>query len=148
MLRKLLCMSLIAMPAVGLSGCSSIWSGVGSFSNYMAEKTQFSSPLRKAKTQEVKFETQQDAEYAAATATSTTVEAPLYVEQSDVTLYSPSEYSSTETYTETPQEAPLFDSEGNYIGSPTVPCPDGTYLTADDTCMFLEQTDYSADFTQ
>ena len=139
MLRKLLCMSLIAMPAVGLSGCSSMWTSVGNFSEFMAEKTKFSSPLRGSKTQEVKFETENVVEYTQATVQENSSD------NFDTSLYA----SQTTTPVETaPVEAPLFDADGNYIGSPTVPCPDGTYLTADDTCMFLEQTDYSQDFTQ
>ena len=122
-------MSLIALPAVGLSGCSSMWSGVENFSGFMAEKTKFSSPLRKAKTQEVKFETEQDAEYVAATTSS--IESDSY----DTSLYASQTITPVEAV---PAEAPLFDADGNYIGSPTVPCPEGTYLTAENTCMFIE----------
>lgn len=132
-------MSLIAVPAIGLSGCSSMWSGVENFSGYMAEKTKFSSSLRKAETQEATFEAA-DVTIYAAPAQSETVS-----DSYDTSLYASQTITPAET---APVEAPLFDTDGNYIGSPTVPCPDGTYLTADDTCMFLEQTDYASDFTQ
>lgn len=129
MLRKLLCMSLIAAPAIGLSGCSSMWSGMENFSSYMAEKTKFSSSLREAKTQETTFETEQSVDYAAVTSSdsiSASYDTSLYASQ----IVAPIEAA--------PVEAPLFDADGNYIGSPTVPCPEGTYLTADDTCMFID----------
>lgn len=153
MLRKILCMSLIAMPAIGLSGCSSMWSGIGNFSEYMAEKTKFSSPLRSAKTQEVTFETTQDAQYAAAVSDADVMsnDTPLYATQTydtTATYSAPQEASDTAVVFDTSIGEPLFDADGNYIDTSPVPCPEGTYLTGDNTCMFLEQVDYSSEFTK
>lgn len=95
----------------------------------MAEKTKFSSPLRAAKTQEATFDTEQSVEYADA-ASSDSISASY-----DTSLYASQIVTPVQA---APVEAPLFDAEGKYIGSPTVPCPEGTYLTADKTCMFIE----------
>lgn len=177
MLRKTTLITLLTLSTVSLSGCSSMWSGIGSFSEYMAEKTRWSSKpaLRGAKTvtttKSVDTETYQEATYQAATSdmTSSDYGVEIYDASSSDTVYTNTAYSDTgytDSYSETlttssdafmsdstvsgatASGAPLFDADGNYIDTSPIPCPEDTYLTADNTCMYLEQEDYASEFTQ
>jgi len=67
----------------------------------------------------------------------------------DVEIYN-SDMSDTsyDTMSSTTGSEAIFDADGNYVDTSPIPCPEGTYMTAEETCMFLEQEDFSADFTQ
>ena len=153
MLRRTALISVFVFSTFGLSGCSSLWSGIGSFSNYMAEKTQWASlpSLRGSKSAKTTA-VQDDVTYTATV--SETTPSDISVEMYDVSVTESkydSAYEPTDTYDYTSITSPTeaqFDADGNYIDTSPIACPEGTYLTGDNTCMYLEQDDYSAEFTQ
>ena len=112
---------MFAASSVSLSGCSSMWSGVGNFADMMSEKTQFLSlrGLSKKKEEPV----------LVAENTSDTVESELLATDAGVYL---------------PEEEPVvsepFDAEETQIQviqGETAPCPEGTVRT-DDVCLLLD----------
>lgn len=119
MLRKTTTLALLAAASVSLSGCSTMWSGVSSFSDYMAEKTEWVKlpSLRGSK----KVQT---AEFTPETS------------ETDMSAYSVEMYDSSET-TITTYDAPVMT-----VDSGDVPCPSGTYLTAENSCMILDEETY------
>ncbi len=108
-------MTLILGSCLTLTGCSSIWSGVSDFADFMSEKTEFLS-LRKSSSHKEVVNTHATPDHNGTIQSS----AGYYV---PATTHSGA-YAST-----------------NAALSPTS-CPDGSYLTAENTCMMQETQDY------
>lgn len=120
----------MAISTVGLSGCSSMWNGVGSFSGYMAEKTEW-----------VKFPSLRGSNKAKANDVQMVEAAPTATELRASSVSEIIDDSGSD-YTFTPSSSASYSD----TSSTTVPCPDGTYLTEDNVCMLLGGDDISADF--
>jgi len=126
----------LAFSTVGLSGCSGMWNQVGKFSNFMAEETKWVKvpSLRGSKDVETT-----DVHTAHSTVAS---------DSTDYVSYGDASYQDDFSYTES--TAPVFTpstSSASYAAtstsygsssSETVPCPEGTHLTADNACMLIE----------
>lgn len=123
---------ILCTSALGLSGCSNMWNGVSHFSDFMAEKTawisvpglrgsQSADIVQTASLLENVENTQNDVIYAQPVVD--VIETPRVDEFGFFT----------------PEPAISYDSEGNaIIDTSPVPCPDGTYLAEDNSCMLLE----------
>ena len=123
---------ILCTSALGLSGCSNMWNGVSHFSDFMAEKTawisvpglrgsQSADIVQTASLLENVENTQNDVIYAEPVVD--VIETPRVDEFGFFT----------------PEPAISYDSEGNaIIDTSPVPCPDGTYLAEDNSCMLLE----------
>lgn len=126
-------LSLLIGASLVITGCSTIWGGVGDFANFMEKETQFLS-LRKSKT---------DREMVTNTAPT---KDGLY--HSSAGYYAPTGYepagsqmASTTSYV--PQTSYAQDYVSFDYGSNTQEnCPDGSYLTAENSCMLLASDDY------
>ena len=124
--------AILCTSALGLSGCSNMWNGVSHFSDFMAEKTawisvpglrgsQSADIVQRASLLENVENTQNDVIYAEPVVD--VIETPRVDEFGFFT----------------PEPAISYDSEGNaIIDTSPVPCPDGTYLAEDNSCMLLE----------
>jgi hypothetical protein len=158
MLRKTTLIALLTVSTISLSGCSTMWSGIGNFSEYIAEKTRWSStPALRGTKNVTTTDSVETVTYQAATSdmVSSDYGVEMYDDTSSDMTYSDtysSESYTSESYTgdtmTTSSNAPVFDADGNYIDTSPIPCPQDTYLTADNTCMYLEQEDYASEFTQ
>lgn len=115
MFRKSLLISALCFSTLSLSGCSSMWTAVGNFSDDMAEFTKFSFLRGPSKKSDVSF-----AEAAPSVDGTYSSEAGAYIPTS-VELYSDTAYG---------------------VDTSPVPCPDGTYLNAENACMYLETEQY------
>lgn len=106
-------LSLVLGAGLALSGCSSIWSGVADIADFMAEKTS----LRKS-----------SANHEIVTADATPNHDGLI--KSNAGYYAP---ASTHTTTTSAYSNPYSTQNS---------CPDGTYLTAENTCMMQNDQSY------
>lgn len=104
---------LATFSALTQTGCSTIWSEVGKFSNFMAKETSFLS-LRS-----LKSDREKPIEYA------TSYDPDLM--QTEVGYYTPSNPYSLESG----QGMASVDTSDH-------PCPDGSYLTEENSCMLFE----------
>lgn len=121
MFRKTLLISALCASSIGLTGCSTLWSMASEFSADMSEVTKFSF-LRGSSTKD-------DISFA-----ENTVDPVTGVYKTDVGEYTPAEVYN-EVYTETATDAGVVDTSPH-------PCPDGTYLTEEGTCMSLDVDTY------
>jgi len=117
---KVVKLTMLICAGVSLTGCSSIWSGVSDFADMMSKETQFLS-LRKSKTiQEGPVLT-------------TDASATEGIYKTDVGMYKSTSFGQ-DTGSFEPQnvsfEPAMVKSDG--------PCPEGAYLTAENSCMLLE----------
>ena len=133
MLRKIMLTTTLCMSSLALTGCSSIWSAVGDLSYDMAEVTKFSWLRGPAKTDDVSF-------------AETSVPAADGVYKTEVGEYVP---AKVEIYTDNYVPQDSYVAQDSYVTTESVsvdtsqhPCPEGTYLTADNTCMSLETDTY------
>ena len=116
MLRKSALIVLLSASCLTMSGCSSIWSSLGDFSYSMAEATNFPK-LRGASEPETKMvETTVSSE-------PTIVNEVLEVSSTNTTLN-------------------FHENRSVEVTTSQHDCPDGTYLTADNSCMSLETDDF------
>jgi len=119
-LKKLV---LVSFVSISFSGCSTIWSGVSEFADIMSEETQFLSLRGLLGSSEKPVQMAE-----------TTTQSNVY--KTEVGMY-------------TPQESPMvsYDSDGNtIIDTSPVPCPEGTYLNAENACMYLETENFNDSF--
>lgn len=105
----------LCFSSVGMTGCSSIWSFVGDKSYEMAEFTKFAWLRGPAKTDDVSF--------AEATPTSSGV-------------------LKTEVGEYVPTQVEVYSDNVGFVDTSQHPCPEGTYLTAENSCMSLETDSY------
>ena len=105
----------LCFSSVGMTGCSSIWSFVGDKSYEMAEFTKFAWLRGPAKTDDVSF--------AEATPTSSGV-------------------LKTEVGEYVPTQVEVYNDNVGFVDTSQHPCPEGTYLTAENSCMSLETDSY------
>ena len=132
---------ILCTSALGLSGCSNMWNGVSHFSDFMAEKTAWISVpgLRGSQSADIV----QTASLLENTE-NTQIDNIVSNTQNDVIYAQPVvDVIETPRVDEfgffTPEPAISYDSEGNaIIDTSPVPCPDGTYLAEDNSCMLLE----------
>ncbi len=121
-LKKIFVLSFVS---ISLSGCSTIWSGVSEFADIMAEETEFLS-LRGLLGSSEKSVQMAD----------TTTQTDVY--KTEVGMYIPQESSAV-----------TFDSDGNAIVDTSPhPCPESTYLTEENACMYLETETFSDSFAE
>ena len=117
MLRNTLLVTTLIISSVSLTGCSSIWSKVGDLSYKMSEFTKFSF-LRGSSTKS-------DISFVEASTTEDGVlktEVGEYV-PADVVLY---------------DEVAFDNSASVDVNSSQQDCPEGTFLNAENACMYLE----------
>lgn len=120
--------SLIIGTCLAASGCSSIWSGVGDFADFMSEKTEFLS-LRKSKS---------SSEHV-----TNTVPNDQGLVQSSAGYYTPMDgQSNAHSYAHATASSPYTTTTASYTNNAVVNCPDGSYLTAENTCMIQETSGY------
>ena len=115
MFRKTMLMSALCISTLSLSGCSSMWSAVGSFSDDMAEFTKFSFLRGPSKKTDVSF-----ADAAPSAEGTYVTEAGAYI----------------------PANVEIYSDSASVIDTSPVPCPEGTYLNAENACMYLETEQY------
>lgn len=123
MLKKSLVLSTLCATSIGLSGCSTMWSMASEFSADMAKVTSLSFLRGSSSKNDISF-----AEAAVDPVSGTY--------KTEVGEYVPAEtyvadFTDTASYTESFNEASIVDTSPH-------PCPDGTYLTEDETCMSLD----------
>ncbi len=118
-------MTLILGSCLTLTGCSSIWSGVSDFADLMSEKTEFLS-LRKSSSHKEVVNTHATPDYNGTI-------------QSSAGYYVPAT-THTNPYTYTPTHTPTHI--GGHTSLSSTSCPDGAYLTAENTCMMMESPSY------
>jgi len=119
--------TLIVGTCLAVTGCSSIWSGVGDFADFMSEKTEFLS-LRKPKT---------TGEHVA-----NTVPNDAGLVKASAGYYAPTGWdSTTHSYGQPALMSPAV-SGSSYANSAIANCPDGAYLTAENTCMLQETASF------
>jgi len=125
MFKKTILLTALCASSIGLSGCSSMWKMASDFSADMSEFTKFSF-LRGSSTKD-------DVSFA-----ENTVDAETGVYKTEV-----GEYVPTEVYTETFEEVVYANGDvAAVVDTSPIPCPDGTYLTEDETCMSLDVDTY------
>jgi len=117
MSRKSLFITALFVSSVGMTGCSSMWSGVGDFAYNMSEKTS-NLGLRGM------FGSKDSVKLAE-------VETPIGADTSLASF----DTSATMAETGFEQTDTASDLTQNF-------CPDGTYLTDDDICMALDSDNY------
>ena len=119
-------LSILLGGCITLSGCSSIWSGVADFADFMSEKTEFLS-LRKSKT---------DREIVTADATPN---------QDGLIRSSAGYYAPTGWETSGTEYSDATMTSTSYAYGNTSPdgCPEGSYLTAENSCMLMASDDYN-----
>jgi len=116
MLRKTMLLTALCISSVSLTGCSSMWSAVGNFSDDMAEFTKFSWLRGSATKNDISF-----------AETATPVSEGLY---------------KTEVGEYVPTHVEIYQDGNTVIDTSPVPCPEGTFLNAENTCMYLETEQY------
>jgi len=127
MLRKIMLTTTLCISSVAMTGCSSIWSTVGDLSYDMAEFSKFAWLRGPAKTDDVSF-----AETSVPSADGVyTTDVGQYV-SGNVEIYTDS-YVAQDSY---------VTHESVAVDTSQHPCPEGTYLTGDNTCMSLETDTY------
>lgn len=127
MLRKIMLTTTLCVSSIAMTGCSSIWSAVGDMSYDMAEVTKFSWLRGPAKTDDVSF-------------AKATVPATDGVYKTEVGEYVPAQ--QVEIYTDNYVTDSYVAHESAAVDTSQHPCPEGTYLTGDNTCMSLETDSY------
>ena len=118
--KKLFIAAMFAASSVSLSGCSSMWSGVGDFADMMSERTEFLSLRGMSKKKEepvLVAENTVDSEDVLMT---------------DAGVYLPETESEGEVASDEIVEEIVFTNAG------TVPCPEGTVMTEDNVCLLIE----------
>jgi len=127
MFRKTILITALCMSSVTLSGCSSIWTGVSEFSADMAEVTKFSFLRGLSDKSDVSF--------------AENIEAVDGVHKTEAGEYVPiyDKVAAVE-----PTEVEFFDNVNvNALGDTSpLPCPDGTFLNAENACMFLDVEEF------
>lgn len=136
MQTKTLIIALISASTVTLSGCSGMWNGVSTFSDYMAEKTSWikmPSLRGPQRLQTASNETLQNLpEWSEVNQEAYTPELVEVIEEPAVPTVDENGFF-------TPASAISYDSEGNMIvDTSPIPCPAGTYLTEENTCNLLD----------
>ena len=120
MFRKTLLVTALCASSIGLTGCSSMWSAASVFSSDMAEFTKFSFLRGKSKKSDISF-------------AENNIDPVTGVYKTDIGEYIP----------EAPTEADFYtDSYAANIDTSQQACPEGTYLTADNSCMSLDTESY------
>ena len=136
MFKKSFILTALCASSMSLSGCSTMWSMASEFSADMAEVTKFSF-LRG-------LSSESDVSFAEAVNPS---ETGTY--KTDVGEYVPTDVK-TAAYNDVELRGPVtdFNTElfNTAVDTSPHPCPDGTYLTEEETCMSLEVDNY--DFSE
>jgi len=129
MFRKTILLSAVCASSVGLSGCSSLWTMASEFSADMAEVTSFSFLRGSSDKSDVSL-------------AENNIDSVTGIYKTEV-----GEYVPAEAFTAVQADTSAFGETGTYSEAGLVdtsphPCPDGTYLTEDETCMSLEVDTY------
>ena len=126
MFRKSILILSLSASALALTGCSSLWTGMGNLSYGMAELTDFSFLRGSSKKSDVSF------------ADANITDEGVY--KTAVGEYVPADVSYN--------TGASYNNVGDTLGDNSQEgCPEGTYLTADNACMFLETETFDFDDT-
>ena len=128
MFRKTLLITALCVSSIGLTGCSSMWSAASVFSSDMAELTKFSFLRGKSKKSDISF-------------AENNVDLETGVYKTEVGEYIPAAPTEADFNTDFNTDFKT-DVYANGIDTSPHPCPDGTYLTEDNSCMSLETDTY------
>ena len=132
MFKNTLLITALGVSAMSLSGCSSMWSVASSFSADMAEVTKFNWLRGKSKTSDISY-------------AENNVDAQTGVYKTEVGEYVPALDTHQAVFADTAYDiAPIYSDfdTAAVVDSSQEPCPEGTYLTADNSCMSLDTESY------